>query len=340
MPTTGSQAALLHGSWAAVGISLLVFGLRIIAKYRIHKIRSDDYVMAAAVILLVASAAMVTVAVHYGFGLSVPSATSVQAQMYFTLFQVFCIPATALARVSFILYMLGIVFSRRSRIVYWTFAVLQLLVNSISVILILAQCPNIQGVWDSAEAHGCLPAHIQQDWGTAQTTFNSFTDMYLAVFPIWKIWHIHLRLRTKISLIVLLSLGIFAMGASIARTVELNRVYDSRSSVPNLVPLVRWTLVECCLVVVAASLPCMRSLTISFGQKIITISHFPWFGRSAQPVAMSESFQQPRWPAMPDGQPSLDESRSTAAVYTADIPSPIESNPPFQLASNHTSAIV
>jgi hypothetical protein len=38
--------------------------------------------------------------------------------------------------------------------------------------------------------------------------FNTATDLYLSAFPAYFFWNLNLKLRVKISLIVLLSLGL------------------------------------------------------------------------------------------------------------------------------------
>jgi hypothetical protein len=43
---------------------------------------------------------------------------------------------------------------------------------------------------------------------TVFQAFNSATDLFLAIFPTVVFWNLNLKLRIKISLMVLLSLGI------------------------------------------------------------------------------------------------------------------------------------
>jgi hypothetical protein len=85
------------------------------------------------------------------------------------------------------------------------------------------------------------------------------TDFLLALLPVPLIWQLQLNLRTKISLILVLSLGIFACVAGIMK-VRLNKtilsdpnrfIYDGYSM---------WNFVELDVGIIAASLPTTKPL--------------------------------------------------------------------------------
>jgi hypothetical protein len=47
------------------------------------------------------------------------------------------------------------------------------------------------------------------------------TDLALAIFPATIIWNLNMKLAVKLSLIVMMGLGVFTMAASIVKTVYL-----------------------------------------------------------------------------------------------------------------------
>jgi hypothetical protein len=47
------------------------------------------------------------------------------------------------------------------------------------------------------------------------------TDLALAIFPATIIWSLNMKLAVKLSLIIMMGLGIFTMAASIVKTVYL-----------------------------------------------------------------------------------------------------------------------
>ena len=77
-------------------------------------------------------------------------------------------------------------------------------------VLPLSICRNVAALWDPKVAVtttcGNMKAVIR--FAYYSNTFNSATDLFLAVFPTVVFWNLNLKLRIKISLIGLLSLGI------------------------------------------------------------------------------------------------------------------------------------
>lgn len=63
-----------------------------------------------------------------------------------------------------------------------------------------------------------------QDESDAAIAINSATDLALAIFPATIIWNLNMKLAVKVSLIVMMGLGIFAMVASIVKTVYVKRL--------------------------------------------------------------------------------------------------------------------
>lgn len=88
--------------------------------------------------------------------------------------------------------------------------IIQFAGNTASAVLPLSICRDVAALWDPKVAMtttcGDLAAVI--DFAYYSNTFNSATDLFLAVFPAVVFWNLNLKLRIKISLIVLLSLGI------------------------------------------------------------------------------------------------------------------------------------
>ncbi|KAJ5661037.1 uncharacterized protein N7484_000409 [Penicillium longicatenatum] len=280
-----SSAGPVAGAWVAAGIATVILILRFVAKTRIHHVRADDFVMLLALVLAIIATVLLTVAVHYGFGKSsanIGLAHQIEVMKFATVLQAFLIVATGVGRCAFILYLLGIVGTERKHwLILWFFIALQIIINGISVILMFTQCPDIRALWNPEYSTGCLPASVQRDYAVVQTckacldqaikkpanisprsspALNSFTDLYLAVFPLFKFWSLNLRLPVKISLIFLLSLGLLAMFASIGRTIELSKLESFTDGTRQLVPLAGWTIAECYLIIITGSLPCLRSL--------------------------------------------------------------------------------
>ena len=119
--------------------------------------------------------------------------------------------STTFARSAFILYILPLLGTNKIyQGLLWTFMIIQLAGNITSAVLPLSICRNVAALWDPAVALSttCGDSSAIIKFAYFSNTFNSATDLFLAVFPAMVFWNLNLKLRIKVSLIVLLSLGI------------------------------------------------------------------------------------------------------------------------------------
>lgn len=126
---------------------------------------------------------------------------------------------------------------------------------------IIFQCSNPSMRWDSSVKGTCWPQHVVQGLGYTDATLNIATDVFFAVvIPVPLFWNLNVNRRTRVSLIAVIGLGVFACAASIIKTVYLYNLgnysdwlWDSRN-------ISIWHVVELYTGVVAGSLPAMRPL--------------------------------------------------------------------------------
>ena len=96
------------------------------------------------------------------------------------------------------------------------------------------------------------------------------TDVLFATLPIPLIWQLQLNLRTKISLILVLSLGWFACAAATVKAVlQFNVLNDLDWTVHNSFNV--WNYIELTVGIIAASLPTLKPL-------------FNWFLETARAI--------------------------------------------------------
>lgn len=119
--------------------------------------------------------------------------------------------STTIARSAFILYILPLLGTNKYyQAALWAVLVIQFAGNVASAVLPLSICRNVAALWDPAIATTttCGDSKAVIKFAYYSNTFNSATDLFLAVFPTVVFWNLNLKLRIKISLIGLLSLGI------------------------------------------------------------------------------------------------------------------------------------
>jgi hypothetical protein len=123
------------------------------------------------------------------------------------------------------------------------------------------QCWPISAAWSSStrDPTRCFSNSTFSSIGLANSSINCATDFLLAVLPIPVIVHLHVNKRTKITLVLILSLGYFACAAGIVKAVkqadfflETDPLWHNKFNV--------WNMIELCLGITAASLPGLRPL--------------------------------------------------------------------------------
>lgn len=90
---------------------------------------------------------------------------------------------------------------------------------------------------------------------------NCLTDFLLALLPVPLIWQLKLNVRTRISLIAILSLGVFAGAAGVFRATVFDTIlHDPRRFVHD--KWMMWNYVELTVGIIAGSLPALKTLFI------------------------------------------------------------------------------
>ncbi|KAH1486164.1 hypothetical protein LV164_007222 [Aspergillus fumigatus] len=243
--------------WILTGISVVVVSLRVLAKTKIRQFRIDDVVMIVVLILGIISGSLHTAAVKYGYGLpdaTVPEPVATTGRKFYIIGLASLILCSAVGRAVFVLYLLAILGGQKGqRIILTALAILEMVFNSVSVILIFATCTPVSMVWDYAAEGTCTATSIQVNFGYFQSTFNVFVDLYLAVVPTYIFWHLKLKLGIKISLV--------RDGRRYRQNRPTREIYND--ALGGTVNLLRWGYIEADLVIITASLPCLRSLILS-----------------------------------------------------------------------------
>lgn len=126
---------------------------------------------------------------------------------------------------------------------------------------ILFQCSNPATRWDSTVKGSCWPQRVVQGLGYTDATLNIATDVFFAVvIPVPSFWNLNVNRRTRVSLIAVLGLGVFACAASITKTVHLYNLGNSSDWLWDSRNISIWHVVELNTGVVAGSLPAVRPL--------------------------------------------------------------------------------
>jgi len=125
------------------------------------------------------------------------------------------------------------------------------------------QCFPVNAAWDPVARMDpkskCYSIPIFRAIGLFNGAINIFTDFAFATLPIPVILPLQINIRTKISLICILSLGYFACAAAIVKEDLLSRFFDNKDNYFNNAFLI-WNDVELNVGILAACLPTLRPL--------------------------------------------------------------------------------
>ncbi|KAJ4300007.1 hypothetical protein N0V90_005255 [Kalmusia sp. IMI 367209] len=132
---------------------------------------------------------------------------------------------------------------------------------------LIFQCVPVEAAWDSSlrpapvgtgDAH-CFSNTTFRDLGLVNSIFKIVTDILFATLPIPLVWKLQINIRTKISLIVVLSLGWFACAAAIVKAAQQWTVLeDPEWTIHDSFNV--WNYIELTIGIVAASLPALKPL--------------------------------------------------------------------------------
>jgi len=128
---------------------------------------------------------------------------------------------------------------------------------------LLFQCLPVNGAWNFtvkfAPKTKCYSNDTYRSVGLFNGAINIFTDFVFASLPIPIIWSLQINMRTKISLVCILSLGYFACGAAIVKEILLANFFKDKDSLyENSFQI--WNVIEINTGILAACLPALRPI--------------------------------------------------------------------------------
>ena len=205
-----------------------------------------------------------TAEVAYGTGRHYETLDSLQKVMAVKLnwiSQPFTIFSCGVGKISIALLLLRIMPKNkiRERFLYILITLL-VIINTICVAFIFGQCSPARKLWEPSIKGSCLKPYVQQDVGFFQSSFSAFSDFLLALFPLVIIYNLQMKLALKVGLGCSMSLGLFATGAAIVKTIQLEDLSARDDYTYDTVNLVIWFSTEMYTVIIAACVPTLRPL--------------------------------------------------------------------------------
>ncbi|KAH7242680.1 hypothetical protein BKA59DRAFT_530465 [Fusarium tricinctum] len=120
-------------------------------------------------------------------------------------------------------------------------------------------CKPVAKQWDRSLEGSCYPVSVFIAFGLANSAFNIFTDIAFATLPIPIIWSLKMPLKTRIYLIVILSMGYIAATIGLVKAVSQMK-YNPAGDTTYLYNVQFWGLLQLNIGTIAACAPSLRPL--------------------------------------------------------------------------------
>ncbi|KAK2015888.1 hypothetical protein LZ32DRAFT_601821 [Colletotrichum eremochloae] len=205
-------------------LALLFVGLRTYTRAIIVKtIGADDYMMIVSA-LCALGGGMVVFIIQAFYGLGKHKDTiSKPDQVFFAkvgFFQsiISAIAALAFLKISIAMSLLRLSKNRWYSRALWALIVFVVLYTIMAWLSFFLYCTPLAGYWDRSLKPKCYDLKLFINFALINTSFNIFTDVCFATLPIPIIWVLQMKLRTRIYLIGVLSLGYLAVIMGIVKS--------------------------------------------------------------------------------------------------------------------------
>ncbi|KAJ9254433.1 hypothetical protein DTO271D3_3850 [Paecilomyces variotii] len=189
------------------------------------------------------------------------------------LWQIFFLSGFVWIKCSICLTLLRIAVIRWHRITLWTLIGITVISTVFVDIYILLQCRPIERTWGEKPGT-CLPNTITVVITFVISAFNLLTDVTTAVLPFLMLRKVQMSRRRKTAIIMVLSLGVMASIATIARLPFGTAYFAKKDYLVGIGDIILWTIVECDLALIAGSLPMLRALVKGLNSKGTTNGYY------------------------------------------------------------------
>ncbi|KAJ6093902.1 hypothetical protein N7467_002747 [Penicillium canescens] len=261
-----NSAVILAVSWVETCIGLIFFGLRFLSNWKfVRRFRWDFAIAGLTVATETTAQVFLQLSVNAGMGhhmndLSKPQ--RVTALKWSWVFQLLAIAASMMGKLAILAFLVQI--RGRHEKKPWLLIVLGVLIAAINIAVlgtILGQCRPMPKLWDDDIEGTCDPGRkLNQNYSFFQASFNSFSDAFLASYPIHLFWKLQMKLRIKVALSILMGLGWLAAICSAVKTYELKALTETTDITWAQSSLLIWASTEAWIVIVVGCVPPIRPL--------------------------------------------------------------------------------
>lgn len=278
------------------GLAMLCVLLRIYVRVVMLKTFGlDDWVMVFAAALSTTIFAMFVTLTKIGLGHHAEYFTYVRMDMFMPLFKILwwyawlVVIAYSAIKISIALFLLRLADHRRKwRWVLYGIIVVLVLFTIGSVLSLILQCRPIAAAWDfslrpPAGNAVCYDQDIYRNTGVFNSVFNLVSDLILALLPIPMVWKLQTNIRTRISLCIVLGLGLFACATAVYKIPLQYNFFDEPDFSGKGAWYYIWQQLEMNVGIIAACLPTLKPLAADFFGAVSALTSGGRYGQGSKP---------------------------------------------------------
>ncbi|KAF4458853.1 hypothetical protein FALBO_14397 [Fusarium albosuccineum] len=261
LPPTGLAVVLLVVTLLFVAPCTVVVLLRCWIRTRHGVFGTDDGLMFVGWVLFMCVVGIVGRGTYSGVGMrdeSLNAKLMEKGRMYLFMFQIFYCCSLLFIKGSICVTLLRIAVDRIHRIIAWATLIISCISTFIVVIGLMAICRPISAMW-TGKGECSAPVVI-----TSLSYFVSatavLTDWICAILPAVMLYKAQMKKATKISISIILGLGVVASIATIARLPYIAYYANPDDYLYNVANIGLWSVIESGTGIIGGSLPSLRRL--------------------------------------------------------------------------------
>ncbi|KAF6808452.1 integral membrane family protein [Colletotrichum plurivorum] len=268
-PAQNEGPKILAATLTVTAAALIVVLARLYVRIGIiHSFGTDDAVTTFAMATSIAGVAFVVSSVHYGAGRHAgdidPHDFVIGMKLNFVSQELY-LAGICLVKLSVGFSLLRVATKKiHKRVIASIMAFMAAYTIALSALTqtLVVQCDDIRVLWDPSVVSGCWSTQTLQGLSYTNAAITILTDLIFATIPIAILWHleVHRRARLRISLIVVLALGLFAVAAACVKTSYLPNYGRHGDFLWDTRDITIWTATEMNVGIVAGSLPTLRPM--------------------------------------------------------------------------------
>lgn len=261
-PLVGTAAAFLALSWVSVLLRTYVRAIML------KGFQADDWFMVIAQINFTISCVFIFQGAHYGIGRhnkSLDQLDEIEGLKYQALATATYVANMMFIKLSIAIFLLRLATQRRYRFTIYGSIFVVCIWSIVLFFWNLFQCHPVEAQWDyrilaNDKTASCVSADQIVDAAYSLSIMSILSDWFFALIPIPMVWSVKMTKQAKMTVVLVLGLGVFASIATLIRIKFLADLTNLDDLLFATTDTMIWTIVEPGVAIVASSLITIRPL--------------------------------------------------------------------------------